>query len=267
MSLGQAAKIAVSGKGGVGKTTVAAGLCLALAGRGYEILALDCDPDSNLAGTLGFPELDSIRPLSALTELIEERTGAKPGAASGAIFKLNPHVADIPDTYCHRHDRIKLVVMDGIKQGGQGCACPQNTLMRRLVREVVVARSEAVVMDMEAGLEHLGRSTAGAVSSMVVVIEPGRRSVSTAQSILALAQDLGISHRFVLGNRFTSEDDFAEFVATDFPAERVLGWIPFDRGIAAADRAGTGIEGAMAPTTRERIERVLDRLEELASAI
>jgi CO dehydrogenase maturation factor len=267
MPSNESVKIAVSGKGGVGKTTVAAGLCLALEDRGYEILALDCDPDSNLAGCLGFPDLDAVRPLSALSELIEERTGAKPGATPGAFFKLNPHVADIPDTYCHRHGRIKLVAIDAIREGGQGCACAQNVLMRRLVREVVVARSEAVVMDMEAGLEHLGRSTAGAVSSMIVVIEPGRRSLATAQSILALAEDLGISRRFVLGNRFRCEEDFAQFVAGEFPADYILGWLAVDGGIAEADRTGSPLGRAMSPTTREVIERVTCRLEESAGAV
>jgi CO dehydrogenase maturation factor len=255
-------KIAVSGKGGAGKTTVTAGLCLALASKGYEVLALDCDPDANLAGALGFPtDLHPIPPLSSLTDLIEERTGVKPGSYGG-MFKLNPHVSDIPDAYCCRHGRIKLLVVDSIEQGGSGCACPQNVMMKRLVSEVLVSRREAVIMDMEAGLEHLGRSTASAVSAMVAVVEPGQRSVATAKSILKLAADIGICGAFVLGNRFRPQDHFSDFVRPHFDGQRMLGCVPFDSGIAEADLAGAGIEERMAPATRDEFVRILERMEE-----
>ena len=255
-------KIAVSGKGGAGKTTVAAGLCLALEGRGYHILAVDCDPDANLAGAIGFPaEVHPIRPLSSLTDLIEQRTGVTPGSYGG-IFKLNPHVSDIPDSYCCRHGRIKLLVIDSIDQGGSGCACPQNVLMKRLVSEVLVSRTEAVVMDMEAGLEHLGRSTASAVTAMIAVVEPGQRSVATAKSILKLSADLGVARAFVLGNRFRPEDRFSDFLAPHFNRELTLGCVPFDSGINQADLAGTGINERMAAATRDEFSRILKRIEE-----
>lgn len=247
----------------MGKTTVAAGLCLALSRRAYEILALDCDPDGDLAEALGFPteKLASLRPLSELTELIEERTGAKPGGYS-SMFKLSPHVADIPDTHCVCHGRVKLLAMDTISEGGSGCACPQNVLFRRLVGEILVSRQEAVVMDMEAGLEHLGRATAGAVSCLIAVIEPGLRSIKTAQSILRLAGDLGIPRCFVLGNRFRPDDDFSAFWLPHFSDNQLLGCIAFDQGIAAADRSGMGIEQGLSAATREQFIRMLDRLEE-----
>jgi len=256
-------RIAVTGKGGVGKTTVAAGLCLALAERGVEVLALDCDPDSNLAGALGFPEevTAAVRPLSTLADLIEERTGARPGGYGG-MFRLNPHVSDIPDTHCYRHGRIKLLVTDTIAQGGGGCACPQNVLIKRVVGEVLVQRGEAVVMDMEAGLEHLGRATAGSMVTMVAVVEPGRRSLSTARAATALAADIGVPCCWVLGNRFADRDEVVAFVEPHFPADRVLGNIPHDEGIAAADRAGTGIGEAMSAATAKAFVHMMQRIEE-----
>ena len=259
-------KIAVTGKGGVGKTTVSAGLCHALADRGYEVLALDCDPDSNLAGALGFPDevLERIRPLSSLADLIEERTGSKPGVYGG-MFKLNPHVADIPDSHCHRHGPFRLLAMDSIARGGGGCACPQNVLMRNVVGEVLVRRGEAVVLDMEAGLEHLGRATARAVTTLVTVVQPGRRSVSTAGAVLRLSADIGIPRCHVLGNNFAPEDDFAAFAGAHFDAEQLLGCLPHDPGIARADRAGAGIAETMAPDTRDAFARILERIEEESS--
>jgi len=261
--MGAPLRIAVSGKGGVGKTTVAAGICVELAARAYEVLALDCDPDSNLAGALGFPTevASALRPLSSLAELIEERTGARPGGYGG-MFKLNPHVADIPDTHCHRHGRIKLLVTDTIARGGSGCACPQNVLIKRVVGEVLVRRDEAVVMDMEAGLEHLGRATAGSVSAMIAVIEPGRRSLATAQAAQALAADVGVPRSYVLGNRFESAADFEAFVAPHFPEDRRLGWIPHEQGIARADLEGIGIGESMSDAAKAVFARLVERIEE-----
>ena len=255
-------KIAVSGKGGVGKTTLAAGLCLALADRAHEVLALDCDPDSNLADALGFPaeQRAAIKPLSTLADLVEERTGARPGTM-GAMFKLNPHVADIPDTYCHRLGPIRLLAAQGAAQGGGGCDCAENTLVRRVVNHVVVRRGEAVVMDMEAGLEHLGRATVGAVTALVVVVEPGRRSLGTAERIVAMAGDLGVPACWVVGSRFASDDEARAFVAPLLSGvARWLGHLPHDPGIAAADRLGSGIAQTMSDDSRGRFAAMLDTL-------
>ena len=136
-------KIAVSGKGGVGKTTFAAFLCRALADQGRKVLAIDADPDANLAQALGVEKSDEIVPISQMKELIEERTEAKVGTM-GSFFKLNPKVSDLPDSLSVEVDGIKVMVMGGIKTGGSGCICPESTLLKRLVGHIVLARDEAV---------------------------------------------------------------------------------------------------------------------------
>ncbi len=257
-------RIAVAGKGGVGKTTLAAGLVLALEAEGYDVFALDCDTDGDLAGALGFPPevLAGLRPLSALADLIEERTGVRPGG-TGPMFKLNPQVSDLPDSLCHRRGRVRLLAVDGIDEAGGGCACPANTLVRQVVGEVVARRSEAVVLDMEAGLEHLGRATAASVTCLLAVVEPGLRSVGTARAVLSLAHDLGVAHTFVVGNRFASTADLEAFVRPHVDSE-VLGPLPHDPGLVEADRTGAGLDRALAPATQEAIRRILTRIEEVS---
>jgi CO dehydrogenase maturation factor len=229
-------KIAVSGKGGVGKTTFAAFLIRALVEEGRRVLAIDADPDANLAQALGVKNADSIVPISQMKDLIEERTGAKPGTMGG-FFKLNPQVDDLPESLSVRIDGVKLMVMGGVKKGGGGCVCPESVLLKNLVRHIVLARDEAVVLDMEAGLEHLGRGTASAVDRLIVVVEPGRRSVETAYQVKRLAGDLGIRHLSFVGNKIRSKAD-EEFLKKEMPGFHFLGFIPFDQAIIEADLGG-----------------------------
>ncbi|MCP4682715.1 MAG: AAA family ATPase, partial [Desulfobacterales bacterium] len=186
-------KVAVSGKGGVGKTTFASFLIRALADEGKKVLAIDADPDANLAQALGVKDSDQIVPISQMKELIEERTESKPGAMGG-FFKLNPKVDDLPEKLSVEIDGVKVMVMGGIKKGGAGCICPESVMLKNLVSHIVLARDEAVVLDMEAGLEHLGRGTAGAVERLIVVVEPGRRSIETAHQVRKLAGDIGLGN-------------------------------------------------------------------------
>ena len=181
-------KIAVSGKGGVGKTILASFLTKIFAESGYSVLAIDADPDTNLAATLGFPNSDKITPISEMDALIEERTGAPPGQAT-TYFRLNPKVDDLPEKYSLKRDGIRLMVMGRAKKGGSGCYCPENALLQALLVHLLVSRNEVVILDMEAGIEHLGRATAKAVDKLIVVIEPSRRSIETAYRINKLAQD------------------------------------------------------------------------------
>ena len=229
-------KIAISGKGGVGKTTFASLLIRTLDHEGKHVLAIDADPDANLAAAVGIPDAGSITPISEMEDLIFERTEAKPGTIGG-FFKLNPKVDDLPDTLSARLNNIKLMRLGGVKKGGAGCICPESTLLKALVTHVVLARNEVVVMDMEAGIEHLGRGTAQSVDKLVVVVEPGRRSLDTANHIRKLASEIGLKHIAVVGNkvRNTSDEAFLQKHLGDFS---FLGFLPYDEDLIEADLNG-----------------------------
>ena len=228
-------KIAVSGKGGVGKTVLVALLSRVFAESGYSVLTIDADPDANLAATLSFPHAERITPISEMKSLIEERTGARPGQAE-IFFKLNPKVDDLPEKYCLEYNGIRLMVMGRIKKGGSGCYCPENVLLQALVSHLLLARDEVVILDMEAGIEHLGRATARAVDKLIVVVEPGRRSVETAYKIDKLAQDIGLPNIAIVGNKLRSQSD-REFLISTLPGFEFLGFIPYDQALVDADLA------------------------------
>jgi len=235
-ALGETMKIAISGKGGVGKTTFASFLIKALADRGTKVLAIDADPDANLAQALGFQGREDIVPISEMKALIEERTEAKVGSM-GSFFKLNPKVDDLPEKLSIRINGIRLMVLGGVKKGGAGCICPESTLLKSLVRHLVLARDEAVVLDMEAGLEHLGRGTAMAVDRLIVVVEPGRRSIETANHIRSLAGDIGLKKVSLVGNKIRKDED-RDFLLRHMPGFEFIGFIPFGEGIIEADLQG-----------------------------
>ncbi|MBI4495457.1 MAG: AAA family ATPase [Deltaproteobacteria bacterium] len=229
-------KLAVTGKGGVGKTTVAAGLARVLADRGKRVLAIDADPASNLALALGFPRDQAPRPISEMKELIEARTGAKPGSLGG-FFKLNPQVDDLPEKYSLEMEGVRLMVMGTVQKGGGGCVCPENVLVRTLVAHLLLGRDEAVILDMEAGVEHLGRATAGAVDRLIVVVEPGQRSLQVARRIRELAADLGLRNIGLVGNKIRGPAD-RDFLQAGIPDLAFLGFLPYDPRIVEADLAG-----------------------------
>lgn len=235
-------KIAISGKGGVGKTLLASLLSRALAAAGYSVLAIDADPDANLAANLGFPDPDAITPISEMDDLIEERTGARPGQA-GAFFKLNPRVDDLADTYAVEHDGIRLMVMGRIKRGGTGCYCAEGVLLQALLAHLLLQRGEAVILDMEAGIEHLARGTARAVDRLIVVVEPGRRSIETASRIQRLAEDIGLSRIAVVANKLR-DDAEKEFVMQSLPGVEFLGFLPYDEDLVRADLSGEPLHTA-----------------------
>ena len=242
-------KIAISGKGGVGTTMLAALLSKTFADAGYSVLAIDADPDANLAATLGFPEAEKILPISEMKELIEERTGVQPGK-SAPFFKLNPKVDDIPEKYSWEHNGIKLMIMGRMKRGGSGCYCPENALLQALVTHLLLARNEVVILDMEAGIEHLGRATAKAVDKLIVVVEPWRRAVETAYRVNQLAQDISLHNVVVVGNKIRSQSE-KEFLTSSLPGFEFLGFIPYDQALVEADLANRPLLDASQQITSE----------------
>lgn len=228
-------KIAISGKGGVGKTLLAAYLSKFFTAKGVSVLAIDADPDANLAATLGFPNPESIIPISDMTDLIAERTGT--AGKTSPFFKLNPHVADIPEKYAVRHEGIRLMRMGRVKKGGSGCYCAENTLVSSLMAHLMLARNEVVILDTAAGIEHLGRGTARAVDKLIIVVEPGHRSIETAREIVRLARDLGIVNVSVVGNKVRGDADKAYIIA-QLTGFEILGFLPYDQAVVDADLSG-----------------------------
>ena len=216
---------------------------------GYSVLAIDADPDANLAANLGFPNPDSITPISELKDLIEERVGAKPGE-SGTFFKLNPKVDDLPEKYAAKFNGIRLMVMGRIKRGGTGCYCPEGALLQALLAHLLLQRDEVVILDMEAGIEHLTRGTAKAVDKLIVVVEPGRRSIETARRIFGLARDLNLKKVAVVGNKIQNLSQ-KEFIVKSLPNAEFLGFIPYDEAIIDADLANRSILNSSKPVLAE----------------
>lgn len=251
-------KLAVTGKGGVGKTTVSAMLAKALAARGRQVVAIDADPDSNLAACLGYAHPESICPLVELKDLIEERTGVRPGT-TGGMFRLNPFVADIPERYSVDVDGVKVLVAGAVKKGGSGCYCPENSLLRALVSHLFMDEETALVLDMEAGIEHLSRGTIDSVDRLLVVVEPGRRSVETALRIQSLASDIGLKKLSVVGNKIRSEQD-EQYLKEGLPGLDFAGFLPFDDRVRDAEAAGRSVWGA-SPTMERAVGDLVNVLE------
>ena len=229
-------KIAITGKGGVGKTTFAATLARMYADEGRPVLAADADPDANLGLALGFSEeeLDEIVPISKMRKLVEERTGAD---EFNKIFRMNPKVDDIPDKYAKVCNGVKLLVLGTVETGGSGCVCPEHVMLKRIISHLMLRSSDVVVLDMEAGLEHLGRGTTSGMDEFVVVIEPGARSVQTYKNVKRLANDLGVKQVRVVANKVRSADD-EEYIRYKIPAEDLLGFIHYNSEVIDADRQG-----------------------------
>ncbi len=254
-------KIAISGKGGVGKTTLSALLAHIYAERGREVTAIDADPVGGLAQALGLPEdlAAKVTPIAQMDDLIYERTGAKPGT-SGGFFTMNPRVDDIPERFSVAYRGIRFLRLGTIEIGGSGCICPESALLKALVTHLLLYRDEMLILDMEAGVEHLGRATAQAVDAFLVVLEPGRRSLTTAERVRALAQDIGITHVYAVGNNVRGEQDRV-FLADHSPIP-MLGYLSRNPELTDADMRGAGIYDA-APRSVEEARVLVEALEEM----
>lgn len=237
-----AVKVAVSGKGGVGKSTLAGTLARLFALDGRRVLAIDADPDANLAAALGMPAAlrQSLHTISQERQLIEERTGAKV-REFGQIFSLNPDVSGIAERYGVEYAGVNLLVLGASQRAGGGCACPEGVLLKSLVRSLILNRDEAVILDMEAGIEHLGRGSAMGVDLMLTVVEPGQRSVDTARKVREMAAELGIRRFAAVLNKSTDPEADSAWISKELGDGVLIGIIPFSSRIANADREGRSL--------------------------
>ena len=252
-------KVAITGKGGVGKTTQSSTQARLYADEGRTVLAADVDPDANLGLALGLSqeEVDEIIPISRMRDLAKERTGA---SDDNKFFKLNPYVADIPDTFSKDINGVKLLVMGTVDLGGSGCVCPEHVMLKSILSAMTYRKDDVVIMDMEAGLEHLGRGTAANMDQFIVVIEPGARSVQTYRNVKRLANDLGVKKVRVVANKVRDEQDEA-FVRGAIPAEDLLGIIHYNSEVIDADRQGKSPYDFSLTAIEEirKIKAILDR--------
>lgn len=255
-------KIAVTGKGGVGKTTFAATLARLYAEEGRPVLAADVDPDANLGLALGFSEeeLEQIVPITKMRKLIEERTGA---SADNAYYRINPKVSDIPDTYGKVCNGVKLLVLGTVDTAGSGCVCPEHVMLKRIINNLVLHREDVVILDMEAGLEHLGRGTTEGMDQFVVVIEPGARSIQTYGNVKRLASELGVKQVRVVANKVRDEKDEA-FIRSRIPEEDLLGFIHYNSEVIDADRNGASPYD-FSKTAVEEIRKIKDVIDASAA--
>ena len=252
-------KIAITGKGGVGKTTLSALFAQAYADMGRQVLAVDADPSPCLAGALGFPpELrEQLHPIAEMDALIEERTGARPGTLGG-FFTINPRVDDIPDRFSVTHRKVRLLEMGSVDLGGSGCICPESAMLKTLFTHLLFRKDDVLILDMYAGVEHLGRATVDFVDAMLVVVEPTRRSLGTAAQIKKLAADIGLTRLWLVGNKVRNELE-EKFLQEESPSLPVLGFLPADLAVQEADRLGIAVYDYV-PALRESAWQMADKL-------
>jgi len=252
-------KLALTGKGGVGKTSIVALFARVLKDRGNKVLLIDADPDMNLATVLGISSSANITPIVELKELIAERTGVEVGK-SAPFFKMNPKVDDIPDRYCVEHNGLKLIVMGTIRKGGGGCACPENAFLKNLLSYLVINSEEWVILDMEAGIEHLGRGTAIGVNHMIVVVEPNRTSVETAIRIEKLTGEIGIKNLHIIGNKIQNNEE-VEFIKKSVKDINILGFIKSSNSIKELSLETGQSQREIDRESLTQIEHIINRLE------
>lgn len=257
-------KVAITGKGGVGKTTLTALLAQIYADQGREVLAVDADPSPCLAGALGFPAEARLRlhPISEMDQLIEERTGARPGT-TGGFFTLNPRVDDIPERFSVLHRGVRLLEMGSVDTGGSGCICPESAMLKTLFTHLLFRQDEILLLDMYAGVEHLGRATVDFVDAMLVVVEPTRRSLGTASQIKKLANDIGLQRLYLVGNKVRNEEEVS-FLEAETPDIPLLGYLPADLRVQEADRLGLPVYDHVS-SLKEATEQITQLLDEFTT--
>lgn len=233
-------KIAVAGKGGVGKTTIAGTLARFLGRDGIKILAVDADPNYNLWSAIGISHerIESITPLLENEDLVREKTEMKWLEVLGNFFQVNPRVDDLASKYSvGGPDNVSLLVAGTVNVGGQGCMCPSAALLKALISHLILERDEAFIMDMDAGIENLGRGTTRGMDLLLAVVEPGRKSIDTMERIKRLATDIGQQRVYVVGNKIMNTRD-EKFVVETVQSYGIpiIGMVPYDELIRAADQ-------------------------------
>lgn len=254
-------KIAISGKGGAGKTTLSAALAGCYATDGVRVLAVDADPDGNLASALGFPQelIDKIVPVSEMKKIIEERTGRSQDVSG--FFRLNPDVSDLLDRFGVMFNNIRLLPIGTIEKGASGCMCPANVLLKNLMQHLLLDKnSDVLIMDMDAGIEHMGRATASCVDAFIVTVEPGQRSVQTAKSVERLSRDIGVKNTFVVCNKIRYPHEY-EVLINSLHGLKILGSISYNNCLIEADLMGKGVLNN--PRLIEETMRIKEELERL----
>lgn len=249
-------KLAISGKGGVGKTTVAAALVKSFARTHRLVYAIDGDPDACLAAAVGISEeaAGQIKPVVEMKDLIRAKSG------SGAFYVLNPRMDDVLEGYSYALGNIRFLRMGEIKKGGSECYCRENSFLHALVSSLLLDQGEVVVMDMGAGIEHLSRGTAKGVDLMLVVVEPSRNSVNTARQVQKLSADLGIRKVKIIGNKIRSEKE-REFIEKSFQPNELLGFIAFDHSVwesAMEAPAAAGVGRGLSVDVERIKEKILE---------
>jgi len=253
-------KIAVTGKGGVGKTTFSAIMARLYAEENRMVLAADVDPDANLGLALGFTEaeLAEITPIYEMRALINERTGATENNF-GKLFKLNPRVDDIPKRFAKEKNGVRLLVLGTVDTAGSGCVCPEHVMLKSIISNLIIGDEDVVIMDMEAGLEHLGRGTAGSMDNFIVVVEPGARSIQTYRKVKELTAQLGVKNVKVVANKIRTVEDEA-FILENVPEADFLGFIHYNPDVAQADRLGRSPYD-ISPSAVEEIRAIKQKLD------
>ncbi len=248
-------KIVIAGKGGVGKTTIAGSLARILAEK-HRVIAVDSDPSMNLHTSIG---VENPAPISELKDLINERTVIGQG-----LYNLNPKVDDIVNNYSSNKNNIKLIVMGTVEEGGEGCMCPENTFLRALLRHLVLKRDEVLILDTEAGIEHLGRKTAERFDLMLVICEPSFKSVETANRIHELAKDIGIKNVYGVANKITSNKQL-NLIKKGLNFE-VIAYVPFDETVIKADMEGVPLADMNHSNSYKAIVELAKKIEEVEKA-
>ena len=226
-------KIAIGGKGGVGKTTVCAVWAQLFAEDGFDVMAVDADPNANLCSAFGLDSGQSPEPLISMKKLIQERTGTGKDTV-GAYFRMNPKVSDLPDEYSVETNGLKLLVLGGITHGGAGCACPEGAFLKALLTHTILQRREVVLVDLAAGVEFMGRASIQGIDGLVIVVEPGSRSIETAMNMAKMAKELGVKQTAAIINKITEPAQLKTIQSqlADIP---VLACIEYSGAVQQAD--------------------------------